>query len=238
MRNGYYHCNSDIYNALGMVVEVDERVRRNGALNRFLEEAGPLFLREGLEHIAGVALLHKHNDIGAEDAMIQGIEEWNGKEALVCKRTCVSGKNNDMFPMNFAVSSSGDLTAIEYSSSPNLEKKINTLLECKRFISGFAHLAERRGMLPDVGISIATRDLFSNLDPTLVPLEVCDIDRQANILSLISPEEFSSVNTMQTNWFFSASPVGGCKIICAYRCFERSPGHSREHAGQTHAIDT
>lgn len=220
-----------------MVVNVDEKVRLDGALDRFLEEAGPLFVQEGLERIAGVVLLHKHNDLGALDAMVQRIEQWHGDEALVCKRTASDDQTGDIFPMNFAVTATGELAAIEYSESKKVDQKVKALFKHKQFIARFGKLAAEYGLLPEIGLSIATRDLFTNSDSALVPLEVCDVERQANILTLVSPQTFEAVNTMQTNWFFSASAEGGCKIICAYRCFARSPGHSKEHAGQTHAMD-
>lgn len=237
MENQYLNCTSEMYNNLGIVFDVNEQVQRNGNLGDFLNEIGSSFVREGLQDIAGVTLLHKHNDLNVDDVMVQAIEEWHNKEALVCKRTPYNKSLDSLFPTCFAVGERGELTAIEYSTSFSIHLKVQSLLKKSRFITDFANMAEKYKLLPEVGISIFTRDQFTDLNPTLIPLEVCDVPRQANILSLVDESMYSSVNTIQTNWFFSSSQEGGCKVICAYRCFDRSPGHSKEHAGEIHAMD-
>jgi len=85
-----------------------------------------------------------------------------------------------------------------------------------------------------VGLSIYTRDEFSDERLDLLPLEVTLKSEAANIITLVDPA--MSDQTISTNWFFHEQLDTGCQVVCAYRCFDRSPGHSKEHAGTIHGI--
>jgi hypothetical protein len=223
------------YNRLGPILEVDEEVRRGNALDKFLADAGRLFVNSELQSDFGVVLLHRHVDLDDSEVVVQSLEVQDGTEFLVSRKTVTHTCKDELFPIVYGVEADGSLMSFEYSTAPALRQRLELLKENGSIATSFSDLAAQHGLRGKVGISVYTRDLFSNSNPNFQPVEQTNLAEQASYLQLVDPEVAEDAPTVQTNWFFSAEPGGiGCRVTCAYRCFARSPGHSKEHAGTFH----
>jgi len=164
--------------------------------------------------------------------MLQQLENWRGHEALVCRKVPARTCDNSV-PVNL-LRTSACWVGVEFSRSPRAFDKLGKLISNSGFMEQYERLIAEFNLQYQVGLSIYTRDEFSDERLDLLPLEVTLKSEAANIITLVDPA--MSDQTISTNWFFHEQLDTGCQVVCAYRCFDRSPGHSKEHAGTIHGI--
>lgn len=220
------------FNSLPSVFMADQRVRGNSDFDAFLHRAAFLFVSHHMHTVVGVSLIHRHERIDQGEMMLQQLENWRGNEALVCRKVPIRTGGHSA-PVNL-LRTSTCWAGVEFSKSPRVFEKFCQLASNSGFVEQYEKLIEEFNLQGQVGLSIYTRDEFSDKRLDLLPLEVTLKSEAANIITLVDPA--ISDQTISTNWFFHEQLDTGCQVVCAYRCFDRSPGHSKEHAGTIHGI--
>lgn len=227
----YRPASNDIYNKLPSVYEANESVRRDGRLDRFLDDVGRSFIAADLASSVGVGLLHKHNSVEEGHMMSQSEGRYEEELALICAHTNQLQSHCDAIaPILYGFSDDHDLIGFEFSSDRIVKHAHKRLLRQPKFIERFQLVLREHGLQDYLGFSILGREFYvHNKQPGLVPVEQSDAQSTANIVRLRNEADLDMTSLIQTSWAFSAEDQSQCIPLCSSVCVMRSPGHSREH---------
>lgn len=105
------------YNSLESVEEADRIFRSRANADEFLDRAGEILVRAGLDELVAVRLLHKHNDISANEIMLERFEtsEEHG-ETVVTQRTSLGDADQVCTPCIWKCLDNGEILALEFTT--------------------------------------------------------------------------------------------------------------------------
>src|SRR5687768_14173137 len=111
MRLGHH----EIYNALPGIEQANHAIRVQRSFEGLMGELGTVVLHHELEDTIGIRLLHRHNDIGADEIMAENIEPFDDTKALVTARYRVRELPFDVMPTMWACRGDDGLQNLEHS---------------------------------------------------------------------------------------------------------------------------
>lgn len=148
-----------LYNALPSAEEADQKVRAQGVLDRVLSEAGPVFIKCGVNDQFGVSLLHKHNGCSEGVWMTEYQAVINGEQALVTKPTLTPPTNESAVPTTWRVDD-GIYHPLEFSTDPRAKLLFAGARVPKGFLNEFADILDRHSASGFLGLAIVDRELY------------------------------------------------------------------------------
>lgn len=166
------------YNSLPLSGEADLNLKRNGNLNKFLEEVTLIVEEQGLAESIGFRLSHRHDLVQQGEKMVEKFDYWKGNPAFIT--TIEKEDTPKIYPASWLYTSSG-LKVFEYSSDPEVKKVIKSISEPQKFFERIGEIAEKYELKSILSPAILERRSFAHFN-TEQPL-----------YELISPEPYSSV---------------------------------------------
>jgi hypothetical protein len=237
---------SAVYNDLPEVEHVDAKLRQKRFFEQEFSNLASIFRRYNVSEYVGICLLHNHNMIRADEAMVQRRKSNNRRgEALITaprKRNGLRFKQSR--PWSFAVSSEKDgvLLPIEFSNDNVVRDDYTRLLTERPFIEEFCRYISDQDLGRYIGLALIRRSFEPPADEMLA-VEDTDPQRRTNTVYYARTDEYVNVRLIQTIYPMipSESQVTRCVVRCwmSSYCVVRSPGHARETShGRQHRRET
>ena len=219
--------NPEDYNALPDVMDADESIKKDNIKVRFLEEALACFSKHNAQDEFLVILLHKHNDVGESEIMLEDEETLpSGKSALTTRKAPIREKSQDHRPCKLKFSN-GEAIPIEFSSDPEASASFDALIKKEDFLKDFSRLIDKFDASNSFGIGMKNREMSRRISEDEVLAEMIDTDRVANILTAESATV--AEDAIETSWSFQNDKVAAYgRYLAVTWCIVRGPGHSLE----------
>lgn len=225
MLEGRY--STQIYNALAYVHIANDAVKSSGDFEAFLDRASDLFVAHAVEKFAGVFLLHRHNSLDDDTAMVETSALYKGEATLVTSPRPLAGDIGT--PTRWALRD-GAFCPIEFSDDTGLIAPRAELLSRPAFLAAFAALIGDYGFEDLLGLCLFDRDYFHEDHDGMILVEQIDVDTASNVVRWVEDIDDKS-GLIETVWhFIQVTPTKPkCLPTCTQYCIKRSPGHAIEH---------
>lgn len=233
-----------VYNSLPAVYDADEVLNAKPERAAFFQEVGDLICRHELDAFVGVSLLHKHNDVGEGQIMVEHYDESTyDRPALVMQRVAWE-EMPARVPVVMKVGGDGaSLLPMEHSAiAPALDAYGKLSEKMEAFAPAFCDVIRKYGYEDLIALCIRRESVLS-LGTGEELLEKTDVARVANVTAAeqIAP----GARSVPTTWWFVPSEGGSETRKCnsceeGRRCPPKEGGYEG-HAGyeeKTHKIET
>ena len=213
---------SYIYNQLPSVEKAHLLITENSKFEATLNKIGRLLFRNKLHTTVGISLLHRHNDLKANQVMVQHTEHLkNGEIALVTAREQIASIDEMLFPVIWRCLSNGEIEPLEYGLISDLKLPMDFLAAHKNVFAEVATLITENDCQLPIGLTLLDQQFLAASREGFIAIEHIDIKRAANIATLTKRSENSSAIT--TYWNYDGTSVQQCHPF--KQCVARSPGH-------------
>ncbi|MGZ2374950.1 hypothetical protein ACVI3U_002853 [Sinorhizobium medicae] len=230
------------YNSLDEVDEVDDFLKKQSFYATPMRDLRKIFQRHKMDGFVGLCLLHNHNFIRIDEAMVQSPVG----ECLVTSPRKVRGRNfRKSVPWSFAAPTHPQLPLIpiEFSDDPLVRADYDQLISQVDFIEEFRGFVTSKALNKHVGLALLRREYtFATNSDVLV--ETVEASKRRNVLQWKQLSEFDVTKMIQTIYSLSNDDAV-LTTVCAVRCInssycvQRSPGHARETShGRQHRKET
>ncbi|HYI10504.1 MAG TPA: hypothetical protein VEK57_15695 [Thermoanaerobaculia bacterium] len=231
-----------IYNRLPDVFAADKTLRAAPCREEFFREIGDLICLHDLERYVGVSLLHKHNEVGDDQLMVEVYdEEIYDRPALVMQRTAVN-EAPDRVPVVLKVQGDGPaLVAIEHSSVGLARDAYLRFGErTTTFVPSFCEVIRKYGYEDLIGLAVIRESVLSPERGEEL-IEQTDEERVANVV-FARPERLqSNGRSIPTTWWFTAADSSDPTRVCVSctpgkRCPTDDKGNHEKREEPTHKL--
>ena len=210
--------NHRTYNALPLSGEADLELKKNGNLNKFLEDVAPVVEKYDFGHSIGFRLLHRHETLEEGQVMVENFDHWKGVPALI---TTLENKDTPkIYPASWSCGSSG-LTVFEYSKDSRAKKVAKKLGANPAFLGEIKDLLIENKLEHILAPAILTRENFVHFNATQPLYELIRPAPYASILVNKSLEEIRAVSEAGGNLVRTTWPVGNnnkYEVLCVTHC--------------------
>ena len=217
------------YNLLMDVSDADIALKQHRYRDA-LEALGRVLVRNNLNRNIGVRLLHRHNDVGPEEIMLEVPElTADGANALATIRIKRS-EQHEPIPGVWRCRPGGELEVLEFVDRcclSNQEERIleegkEAFRECGRIIDEF----ELSDLL---GLCFINKPHLRFDRSIEAIVELIDEQRSANVVSIKPLSYLEGKTSVETTWQFDSNVTMQCIANCYSYCIEYSPGHAIKH---------
>jgi hypothetical protein len=205
-------------------------------VNRHLPLLKTMFVKYEVSEYLGVCLLHNHNSVRYDEAMLQ-LHSNDGKygEILVTSPCWTTSSDyGRSCPWSFAgllEDGSRSLRPIEFAIDPLVCSDYQRLQGNKNFIAEFTAYITDCSLQRLVGLALVRRAIWSTTNG-LIPVEESNIESRSNVIRLVPAIDYMETKLIQTILPMNDDEItaASCIILClnSSYCIQRSPGHARE----------
>jgi hypothetical protein len=216
------------YNALRAVEEVNTAVRTDGALERLLREAAPLFIGYGVVERFGVSLLHAHNLCPEGAWMVEQPDRIMGIDVLTTRLTSTPPTESRAVPTLWEFGPSR-YHPLEFSTDPCARRLWHSDEVNSRFLEEFGSLLNDHSVSGLLGLAIIDRELYESAADDEIAVEYSTTE-PANVVFRRNRIEIN-YPVIETAWTFNSDPetYRVCPKICKKSCVVILNNHTSSH---------
>lgn len=195
------NCKPAEYNLLPSAVEAETQVNANVNSKLALELIGNYFVKEKVNDVLSVKLLHRHNGLKEGEFMVEMEKEYQGKPALITLRDEWSG-DKELIPSMVKLDHNENIV-MEYSLNDVIEKDL--LEKCKEQIENKSHINTVHSILKEygledwLGLGIRAKRFYNRDVEGHRLYEETDIK---NVMNVVTWSQADGDRTIQTQWIF------------------------------------
>jgi hypothetical protein len=216
----YVHTNEEQatrYNSQLDVIRANNKLASSGQFPDFLARTEQLVHKFGVMGLFGVRLLHKHNDIGSDEIMV----EFEGHRATrmgalvpVLETLCIKASGIEG-PSIFVFARDGTPLPMEYSIQTSAAGTRGVLEKHRDFIRSFAREVYEYGLQDVIGLCVPNSEFCTKYmrSESSILVERSDHARRANVIFVGDRGDVDLSNVIQTTWTFTNTGIG-CGAVC------------------------
>lgn len=210
------------YNKLPGVMKAHRSALCAHNFHSALEEVGQVLERSGLQDVLGISLLHRHNDLGNGEIMVQRSEQLDdGGIALVTAKVSAIDVSEPLCPTVWRVGTDMPVEPLEYCLGADSGLTNDFFVKNQHVFADVASVLKRNGLDELLGLSLLREHVLGDNRGESIAIETTDLKRNANVVTLRKREE--CVDFITTLWRFNVAEQQRC--IPFKQCTPRSPGH-------------